>query len=189
MPTTAERHALLFIAGIGALGIGVRAVRARTHQALPPTAAAVAALDRQIAAVDSARAQRDSARVAREARQSGGSRKSASQSAGRKRGAAIAASSRPDEPAAPINLDVASAESIESLPGIGPALAGRIVADRAALGPFGSLEGLQRVKGIGPSLAGKLAGKVTFSAGPFRPPPAGAFREPRRSEWQPSRRP
>jgi hypothetical protein len=59
--------------------------------------------------------------------------------------------------AGPVDLDVATAAEIEALPYVGPALAARIVADRNARGPFGSLAGLTRVKGVGPSLADKLA--------------------------------
>lgn len=62
-----------------------------------------------------------------------------------------------------VNVDVASAASIESLPRIGPALAQRIVADRAAHGPFGSIAGLDRVKGIGPAVQKEIAPHVTFS--------------------------
>lgn len=73
--------------------------------------------------------------------------------------------SRPDgaRPALRVDLDVASAASIESLPRIGPALARRIVEDRIARGPFGSLQGLDRVRGIGPALQKVLAPYVTFS--------------------------
>lgn len=62
-----------------------------------------------------------------------------------------------------VDLDVASAASIESLPRIGPALARRIVEDRIARGPFGSLQGLDRVRGIGPALQKVIAPYVTFS--------------------------
>lgn len=67
-------------------------------------------------------------------------------------------------PAIRINLDLASATSIESLPRIGPALAQRIVQDRATNGPFGSLAGLDRVKGVGPALQKAIAPYVTFSS-------------------------
>lgn len=67
-----------------------------------------------------------------------------------------------------MDLDYAGAEELDRLPGIGPSLAARIVADRDSAGPFGSLEGLQRVRGIGPALAAKLAPLVTFSG---RSPP------------------
>jgi competence protein ComEA len=62
-----------------------------------------------------------------------------------------------------IDMDIATAEEIETLRGIGPALAKRIVADRDSLGPFGSIDELTRVKGIGKRLAAKIAPQVTFS--------------------------
>lgn len=65
-----------------------------------------------------------------------------------------------------VDLDFASSHEIETLRGIGPAMAARIVADRDSFGAFGSIEGFQRVKGVGPALAGKLAGHVTFSGVP-----------------------
>jgi competence protein ComEA len=62
-----------------------------------------------------------------------------------------------------VDLDLASAAEIERLPGIGPALAGRIVASRDSAGPFGGLPALGRVKGMGPATLGRLARLVTFS--------------------------
>jgi competence protein ComEA len=49
-----------------------------------------------------------------------------------------------------IEMDRATASDWERLPGIGPSLAARIVADRAERGPFQTPEGLLRVRGIGP---------------------------------------
>lgn len=75
----------------------------------------------------------------------------------------------------PVDLDTASADEIETLPGIGPALARRIVKDREANGRFGCLAALDRVKGVGPALIGKLDSLVTFSPGGAarcEPPPA-----------------
>lgn len=74
---------------------------------------------------------------------------------------------------APIDVDVADAAALDALPGIGPALAQRIVEDRARDGGFGSLAALQRVRGVGPKLAQRVAPYVTFSASP-RPTRAGA---------------
>lgn len=53
---------------------------------------------------------------------------------------------------APVRVDInhASAEELDAVPGIGPALAQRIVADRCANGPFARVEDLTRVPGIGP---------------------------------------
>ncbi|GIK19278.1 MAG: hypothetical protein AMXMBFR77_14330 [Phycisphaerales bacterium] len=55
-----------------------------------------------------------------------------------------------------IDLNSASAAELQSLPGIGPALAARIVEDRNATGPFGSVDDLQRVRGIGPITIEKI---------------------------------
>lgn len=63
-----------------------------------------------------------------------------------------------------VDIDRAPAAEIERLPHVGPSLARRIVADRAANGPFRSLQGLQRVRGIGPAIARQLQGHVTFGS-------------------------
>jgi competence protein ComEA len=48
-----------------------------------------------------------------------------------------------------IDVNRAHAAELEVLPGVGPRLAERIVADRAAHGPFPAVEDLARVPGIG----------------------------------------
>jgi competence protein ComEA len=63
-------------------------------------------------------------------------------------------------------MDRATAAELDRLPGIGPGIAARIVADRDARGPFGSIDGLQRVKGVGPALAARVQPYVTFSLPP-----------------------
>ncbi len=55
-----------------------------------------------------------------------------------------------------ININSASVEELEKLPSVGPALASRIVDDRARNGPFRKVEDLDRVKGIGPKLIEKM---------------------------------
>jgi len=59
---------------------------------------------------------------------------------------------------ASIDVDRADEAMLLRLPGIGPALAARIVADRAARGPFGSPDGLLRVPGIGPKTLFRIRG-------------------------------
>ncbi|HEX7120528.1 MAG TPA: helix-hairpin-helix domain-containing protein [Longimicrobiales bacterium] len=58
--------------------------------------------------------------------------------------------------AAPLDLNRATAAELEALPGIGPALAARIVAYRDSAGPFTAVDSLTRVRGIGPALLERL---------------------------------
>jgi competence protein ComEA len=64
----------------------------------------------------------------------------------------------------PVNVNTATAEELQTLPGIGPALARRIVEHRAAQGPFRSAEELEKVPGIGPTTATRLRGRITTSS-------------------------
>ncbi len=57
---------------------------------------------------------------------------------------------------AKVDLNHSTAPELERLPGIGPALAARIVADRESRGPYGSPESLLRVPGIGPRILARL---------------------------------
>lgn len=60
-----------------------------------------------------------------------------------------------------LNVNSATAVELERLPGIGPSLARRIVADREARGPFATVAALDRVPGIGPGLMAQLGRLVT----------------------------
>jgi competence protein ComEA len=60
-----------------------------------------------------------------------------------------------------VDLNTAGVAELDSLPGIGPVLAQRIVDHRSRQGPFRSVEELDDVPGIGPSTAAELAGLVT----------------------------
>jgi len=55
-----------------------------------------------------------------------------------------------------LSLNEVSALELEDLPGIGPALAGRIIEYRERTGRFSSLEELKNVKGIGERLYSKI---------------------------------
>lgn len=65
-------------------------------------------------------------------------------------------------PAAPVAINRATAAELETLPGVGPVLALRIVAHRDAHGPFASLSDLERVRGLGPKSCARLASHVRF---------------------------
>lgn len=55
-----------------------------------------------------------------------------------------------------VNINSATAEELDSLPGVGPSTAAAIVEDRDANGPFPSVEDLMRVSGIGEKKFAKL---------------------------------
>ncbi|TWH27043.1 competence protein ComEA, partial [Isoptericola variabilis J7] len=55
-----------------------------------------------------------------------------------------------------VDLNTADAATLETLPGIGPVLAERIVAWRTEHGPFASVDELGEVSGIGPSILAGL---------------------------------
>jgi competence protein ComEA len=59
-----------------------------------------------------------------------------------------------------LDANTVDASELETLPGVGPALAAAIVADREARGPFGRFEDLDRVSGVGPALLERLRAYV-----------------------------
>jgi competence protein ComEA len=138
----------MFLAAVAVLGVGTRVLRSPNSGPAPSDQSAV---DAQLAQVDSARER---------GRGKGG----------RSRGprAAKQPATAANQPLARTDLDRASIDEIDQLPGIGAVLADRIVAERNARGAFGCLAALETVKGIGPALARKLDSLVTFT-GPTRP--------------------
>lgn len=63
----------------------------------------------------------------------------------------------------PVDLNTAAAEELAGLPGIGEKLAERILADRAANGPYENVKELTRVEGIGEKKLAQLDGYVTVT--------------------------
>ena len=59
-------------------------------------------------------------------------------------------------PATPVELNQASAEELQEIPGIGPAMAERIVEWRREHGPFEKVEDLLNIRGIGEKTLEKL---------------------------------
>lgn len=71
-------------------------------------------------------------------------------------GTAVAAPS-----AGRININTASATELDTLPGIGPALADTIIEYRTDHGPFGSVDELARVPGISARMVDKMRDQIT----------------------------
>ncbi len=61
-----------------------------------------------------------------------------------------------------ININTASAQVLETLPGIGPVIAQRIVDYRQEKGPFSSPDQLKEIKGIGEKTFEKLKPYITI---------------------------
>jgi competence protein ComEA len=59
-----------------------------------------------------------------------------------------------------VNINSATSEELETLPGIGPSTAQAIIEDREQNGPFASPEDLMRVSGIGEKKYAKLEGYI-----------------------------
>src|SRR5262245_23308301 len=77
--------------------------------------------------------------------------------------ASVAGSAGDSSPSAPIDLNSATAEQLDALPGIGPVTAEKIVAYRQEHGPFTSVDDLDAIPGIGPSRIENLRGLVVPS--------------------------
>jgi len=158
MPTPGERKALLFIAGVALLGGAVRLVGAGAERPLP--AEDLKGLDAQLASADSASAHERTKRSAR-----GGGKGRGRKEPTPRRATGDARRNPPAPAITPIDLDRATVEEIDVLPGIGPSLARRIVAWRDSAGGLGGLGALDCVPGVGPALLRRVAPSVTFSAG------------------------
>ena len=176
---SSEHKALVFVGAVAVLGAGVRVVRAGGGSAAPRVQPA---LERQIAASDSskkAKSQKSRSKARRPSHANPDSETPAgvlSKRAPRGTGPL----DRPGYINGKLDLDVATAAQVDSLPGVSAAMAKRIVADRMRRGPFLSLDGLRRVSGAGPRFVAAIDSLVAFS-GTLRPPtPSDSVIPPRR---------
>ena len=65
-----------------------------------------------------------------------------------------------------VDINRASQVELESLPGIGPVTAQKIIADRQENGPFSNIEDIERVSGIGPAKFEQIKALITVGTGP-----------------------
>jgi DNA uptake protein ComE-like DNA-binding protein len=177
MSLRSDHKALVFLGAVGVLGAGVRVVRAAGKESVPVVQTA---LEHQASAADSAAA----------AQKKGDPRKK------QRSGRADRATVKPDQaPRAPareldrsgyvrgrLDLDVATAAQIDSLPGVTATMARRIAVDRARRGPFGNLAGLQRVSGAGAKFLQQIDTLVTFSGTFARVSPSDTTLKTRRKK-------
>ena len=66
--------------------------------------------------------------------------------------------------AVPLDINVATAECLETLPGIGEVRAQSIVAHREQAGPFVATDGITAVSGIGDGIYGRVADMITVNS-------------------------
>jgi competence ComEA-like helix-hairpin-helix protein len=64
-------------------------------------------------------------------------------------------------PLHPVNVNTATAEQLQEVPGIGPATADKILQARKSYGTFKSVDDLQAIKGIGPKRLEKMRKYLT----------------------------
>ena len=69
-------------------------------------------------------------------------------------------------PARPINLNSATSEQLQQVPGIGPVTAEKILKMRKLHGPFKSVNELRAIKGIGPKRLAKMKPYLTVNSDP-----------------------
>jgi len=79
--------------------------------------------------------------------------------------APVVADAKP-APSGKVNLNSASAEQLTALPGVGPALAARIVEHRQKQGSFRSVQELMNVRGIGEKNLAKIQGYLSVGDAP-----------------------
>jgi len=62
-----------------------------------------------------------------------------------------------------VRINRADAETLQTLPGIGPAYAGRIIEEKQANGPYYYPEDLEAVRGIGPQTLAGLRDRIDMT--------------------------
>lgn len=86
-------------------------------------------------------------------------------------------------PAAPVNLNTATSEELQEVPGIGPVTAEKILQMRKAYGPFKSVDDLLAIKGIGHKRLEKMRKYLTVG----KSAPSGKVAAPSKSSVPPKR--
>ncbi len=105
---------------------------------------------------------------------------------------AVSLPAKKKPPAAPINLNTASSEELQQVPGIGPVTAEKILQMRKSYGAFKSVDDLSAIRGIGPKRLEKMrkyltVGKAASAAKPANGPKPAAPTKPSTAPADPPR--
>jgi len=87
---------------------------------------------------------------------------------------AINAPAKKKPPAAPVNLNTATSEDLQLVPGIGPVTAEKILQMRKSYGAFKSVDDLSAIRGIGPKRLEKMRKYLTVGKAAAAAKPANA---------------
>jgi comEA protein len=87
---------------------------------------------------------------------------------------AVSLPAKKKPPAAPINLNTASSEELQQVPGIGPVTAEKILQMRKSYGAFKSVDDLSAIRGIGPKRLEKMRKYLTVGKAAPAAKPANA---------------
>lgn len=88
-------------------------------------------------------------------------------------------------PEKPINLNTATSEELQQVPGIGPVTAGKILKMRKSYGPFKSVDDLLAIRGLGEKRLEKMRKYLTV----FKPAPKSSVPPPKAPDKQPQKNP
>jgi comEA protein len=72
-------------------------------------------------------------------------------------------------PEKPVNLNTATSEQLQQVPGIGPATADKILKMRKSYGPFKSVDDLLAIRGLGPKRLEKMRKYLIIGQAPKAP--------------------
>jgi competence ComEA-like helix-hairpin-helix protein len=76
-------------------------------------------------------------------------------------------------PAQPVNINTASSEQLQQVPGIGPATADKILQMRKSYGPFKSVDDLLAIRGLGAKRLEKMRKYLTVGPATPKKTPVG----------------
>jgi competence protein ComEA len=95
--------------------------------------------------------------------------------------ALVSAATTKKPPPKPVNINAATSEELQQVPGIGPATAEKILQMRKSYGSFKSVDDLLAIKGIGKKRLDKMRKYLTVgkpAAASKTPPPKTQSKEP-----------